>query len=36
MAYCDGTVRYVMFDVDAQAHHLSGHVTDGGHSVGVP
>jgi type II secretory pathway pseudopilin PulG len=35
MAYCDGTVRFVMFDIDPEVHHLSGHVADAGYSVGV-
>jgi hypothetical protein len=33
MAYCDGTVRFISFEVDPAAHHLGGHIADGGNTV---
>jgi prepilin-type processing-associated H-X9-DG protein len=33
MAYCDGSVKFIGFDVDPEAHFRAGHRRDGGVAV---
>jgi type II secretory pathway pseudopilin PulG len=36
MANCDGTVRFVSFEVDPEAHYLGGHIADAGGVARTP